>query len=72
MDEYCAGPARSGTTGTGATADAEERTAPDGPPVPFAECVLCREPTEYPETHKGITLCPRCEWLEAQRSACSG
>ncbi|MCG7203081.1 MULTISPECIES: hypothetical protein [Streptomyces] len=42
----------------------------DGPP--YAECVLCREPTEYPESYKGITLCPRCEWQEAQRSACSG
>ncbi|MFD5698601.1 hypothetical protein [Streptomyces lasiicapitis] len=42
----------------------------DGPP--FAECVLCRKPTEYPESHKGITLCPVCEWQEAQRTACSG
>ncbi|MFJ7150766.1 hypothetical protein ACIQVT_21600 [Streptomyces sp. NPDC100445] len=39
---------------------------------PFAECVLCREPTEYPESHKGVTLCPVCEWQEAQRTACSG
>ncbi|MGW1892833.1 hypothetical protein ACWCP6_21720 [Streptomyces sp. NPDC002004] len=51
--------------------------APHGPPAPaegeeFAECVLCREPTEYPESHKGITLCPVCEWQEAQRTACSG
>ncbi|MFK8910997.1 hypothetical protein [Streptomyces sp. YS-3] len=37
-----------------------------------AECVLCREPTEYPESVKGITLCPVCEWQEAQRTACSG
>ncbi|GGY02304.1 hypothetical protein [Streptomyces minutiscleroticus] len=42
----------------------------DGPP--HAECVLCREPTEYPESYKGITLCPACAWQEAQRSACSG
>ncbi len=42
----------------------------DGPP--YAECVLCREPTEYPESYKGITLCPVCEWQEAQRTACSG
>ncbi|WP_330241248.1 hypothetical protein [Streptomyces sp. NBC_00525] len=42
----------------------------DGPP--YAECVLCREPTEYAESVKGITLCPVCEWQEAQRSACSG
>ncbi|MFI7319946.1 hypothetical protein [Streptomyces venezuelae] len=37
-----------------------------------AECVLCRAPTEYPESHKGITLCPVCEWREAERAACSG
>lgn len=48
----------------------EERPAPGGPP--FAECVLCREPTEYPESYKGVTLCPVCEWQEAQRTACSG
>ncbi|MEV6834786.1 hypothetical protein AB0N17_09755 [Streptomyces sp. NPDC051133] len=45
------------------------RTA-DGPP--YAECVLCREPTEYPESYRGVTLCPVCEWQEAQRTACSG
>ncbi|MEU5400477.1 hypothetical protein ABZ348_14420 [Streptomyces sp. NPDC005963] len=39
---------------------------------PLAECVLCREPTEYPESTRGATLCPVCEWQEAQRSACSG
>jgi hypothetical protein len=39
---------------------------------PFAECVLCRKPTEYPESVKGATLCPVCEWQEAQRTACSG
>ncbi|GAA3389688.1 hypothetical protein [Streptomyces roseoviridis] len=44
-------------------------TAGEGP---FAECVLCREPTEYPESTKGITLCPVCEWREAERTACSG
>jgi len=37
-----------------------------------AECVLCRKPTEYPESYKGTTLCPVCEWQEAQRTACSG
>ncbi|MGV9252415.1 hypothetical protein [Streptomyces sp. NPDC003697] len=47
-----------------------EAVRDDGPP--YAECVLCREPTEYPESYKGITLCPVCEWQEAQRSACSG
>ncbi|MER7203432.1 hypothetical protein CG723_01255 [Streptomyces sp. CB01635] len=39
---------------------------------PFAECVLCRKPTEYPESHKGVTLCPVCAWQEAQRTSCSG
>ncbi|MFT9671575.1 hypothetical protein ACMZ5F_29385 [Streptomyces rhizosphaericola] len=39
---------------------------------PFAECVLCREPTEYPESAKGATLCPVCAWQEAGRTACSG
>ncbi|MET9254934.1 hypothetical protein [Streptomyces sp. NPDC003717] len=39
---------------------------------PYAECVVCREPTGYPEAHRGITLCPVCEWQEAQRAACSG
>jgi hypothetical protein len=41
-------------------------------PSSYAECVLCREPTEYPESQRGITLCPVCEWQEAQRTACSG
>ncbi|MEU2420882.1 hypothetical protein ABZ619_07520 [Streptomyces sp. NPDC007851] len=45
---------------------------PDADGPPYADCVLCREPTEYPESYRGITLCPRCEWQEAQRSACSG
>ncbi|OKK04983.1 hypothetical protein AMK26_15125 [Streptomyces sp. CB03234] len=44
--------------------------APGGPP--YAACVLCQEPTEYPESTKGITLCPVCEWREAERTACSG
>ncbi|MET9146897.1 hypothetical protein [Streptomyces sp. NPDC004042] len=50
--------------------DATRPPRADGPP--YAECVLCREPTEYPESYKGITLCPVCEWQEAQRTACSG
>lgn len=45
----------------------DEETAPV-----YAECVLCREPTEDLESYKGITLCPVCEWQEAQRTACSG
>ncbi|MFE7777201.1 hypothetical protein ACFU5O_25570 [Streptomyces sp. NPDC057445] len=38
----------------------------------FADCVLCGEPTGYPESVKGVTLCPVCEWREAERTACSG
>ncbi|MFD5078615.1 hypothetical protein [Streptomyces sp. NPDC058371] len=56
--------------GTGPEPALDPAPAADGPP--FAACVLCRKPTEYPESHKGITLCPVCEWQEAQRTACSG
>ncbi|MCT9090647.1 hypothetical protein N4G70_17550 [Streptomyces sp. ASQP_92] len=63
---YCdAGPER----GPGPAAGAPAPGSADGP---FAECVLCRAPTEYPESTKGSTLCPVCEWQEAQRTACSG
>ncbi|NBM16105.1 hypothetical protein [Streptomyces sp. GC420] len=51
----------------------DRTTAPaprSGPP--YADCVLCQEPTEYAASTPGITLCPVCEWQEAQRSACSG
>jgi hypothetical protein len=67
MSDYC---------GTGGRSEAARETpkAPAARPEepPFAECVLCRKPTEYPESHKGITLCPVCEWQEAERTACSG
>jgi hypothetical protein len=43
---------------------------PAGPP--YADCVLCGEPTEYGTAHPGAVLCPVCEWQEAQRTACSG
>lgn len=43
-----------------------------GPPKaerpPYAECVLCREPTEYPESYKGITLCPVCMGVSPVRA----
>lgn len=55
---YCAG----GVTGSGGT--------DDGPP--FADCVYCGKPTEYAAARRGVTLCPVCEWQEAQRGACSG
>ncbi|WP_432058129.1 hypothetical protein [Streptomyces sp. bgisy022] len=68
---------RSGTPHTDTAADsgyclidASRPPRADGPP--FAECVLCRQPTEYPESYKGITLCPVCEWREAERTSCSG
>ncbi|MFF8957501.1 hypothetical protein [Streptomyces sp. NPDC014894] len=61
-DAYCETPGADGGAGR-PPADREG---------PFAECVLCREPTEYPESVKGVTLCPVCEWQEAQRTACSG
>ncbi|GAA2246134.1 hypothetical protein GCM10010232_36570 [Streptomyces amakusaensis] len=64
-DSYCE------TSGAGPRPGAGP-ARPPAPDEPFAECVLCREPTEYPESVKGITLCPVCEWQEAQRTACSG
>ncbi|MFI7100988.1 hypothetical protein ACIBK8_16645 [Streptomyces sp. NPDC050161] len=64
-----AGTERTGGPGTdGAPGPAQETHAP----VPPAACVLCGEPTEYPETCPGIVLCPVCAWQEAERSACSG
>ncbi|MDT0570803.1 hypothetical protein RM704_25660 [Streptomyces sp. DSM 3412] len=68
-DDYCGG----GEGAATATPDPARALSPEtagGPP--FAECVLCRQPTEYPESHRGITLCPVCEWREAERTACSG
>ncbi|WKK27790.1 hypothetical protein QZH56_06545 [Streptomyces olivoreticuli] len=48
--------------------DAHQDERHDG----FADCVHCGKPTEYPARRPGITLCPVCEWQEAQRTACSG
>ncbi|MFD6418831.1 hypothetical protein [Streptomyces sp. NPDC060194] len=53
-----------------ASAPAATPVSADGPP--YAECVLCRKPTEYPESQAGIVYCPVCEWQEAGRTACSG
>ncbi|GAA2449792.1 hypothetical protein GCM10010405_36620 [Streptomyces macrosporus] len=36
-----------------------------------AFCVRCGEPTEHPASTPGATLCPVCEWQEAERVACS-
>ncbi|MGW7361336.1 hypothetical protein ACWGI0_33145 [Streptomyces sp. NPDC054802] len=52
--------------------EAVQDTVRDTADGPFAECVLCREPTEYPASVKGAPLCPVCEWREAERTACSG
>ncbi|MFH8610431.1 hypothetical protein ACH4D5_23410 [Streptomyces sp. NPDC018029] len=67
-EDHCGADGSAGPAPEGGTAR-ESDAAPD---EPRAECVLCREPTEYPESRKGVTLCPACEWQEAQRSACSG
>ncbi|WP_329360609.1 hypothetical protein [Streptomyces anulatus] len=61
-DTYCETP--------GPIAPDQPAGATEGPP--YAECVLCREPTEFPESTKGATLCPVCAWQEAGRTACSG
>jgi hypothetical protein len=53
------------TDASGAPGAADTGTA-------LADCVLCGEPTEHPASTKGATLCPVCEWQEAQRTACSG
>ncbi|MGA4846037.1 hypothetical protein ACOBQB_07150 [Streptomyces sp. G5(2025)] len=78
-DGYCASTNTSAGTSTGTGTGMERGAAGPGPAAhaapadgPFAECVLCQAPTEYPESHKGITLCPVCEWQEAQRTTCSG
>ncbi|MGF1239760.1 hypothetical protein ACQSME_21225 [Streptomyces sp. 2-6] len=69
-DERRAGTAADGGDGDYCLIHTARPPRADGPP--YAECVLCRKPTEYPESYKGITLCPVCEWQEAQRTACSG
>jgi hypothetical protein len=69
-EDYCAAPPDAAPQAGPDAAEAGLGAAEAGPP--FAECVLCREPTEYPESYRGITLCPVCEWQEAQRTACSG
>ena len=77
-DNYCAAAPDTGTrTGAGTDTERALGLGPGAPGTaategPFAACVLCQEPTEYPESHKGVTLCPVCAWQEAQRSACSG
>ena len=54
-DDYCA---------IGATAaEASGLDRQPGRRTPSACCAV--KPTEYPESYKGITLCPVCEWQEA-------
>jgi hypothetical protein len=45
---------------------------PAAPGDPVAACVLCQEPTEYAADTPGLPLCPRCDWQQSQRGACSG
>ncbi|MFF3753353.1 hypothetical protein ACFYYH_23265 [Streptomyces sp. NPDC002018] len=59
----------SGADGTGGETAVDPSAAED---IDYADCVLCGKPTEYPESVRGATLCPVCEWHEAQRVACSG
>ncbi len=47
-------------------------TTPTDNEIELADCVHCGDPTEYPASTRGATLCPVCEWQEAQRTACSG
>ncbi|MGK5501507.1 hypothetical protein [Streptomyces sp. URMC 125] len=47
-----------------------ERTGPGGSGG-RAACVMCGEPTEYPAHTRGATLCPVCEWQEAERFSCA-
>jgi hypothetical protein len=42
------------------------------PGAPVAECILCGDPTEYAADTPGLPMCPRCEWQQTQRGACSG
>lgn len=51
---------------------AEQTAAAEPETAERAQCVLCGEPTEYPATTRGATMCPVCEWQEAERVACSG
>lgn len=70
-DAYCETPVDDAYCETPAPALARA-PGPAAVGPPYAECVLCREPTEYPESTRGTTLCPVCEWQEAGRAACSG
>ncbi|SFK92990.1 hypothetical protein [Streptomyces pini] len=57
---------------TTAVRDAGAVPAPDGTGrEERAVCVQCGEPTDYPASTRGATLCPVCEWHEAERVACS-
>ncbi|GHJ40868.1 hypothetical protein [Streptomyces sp. TS71-3] len=72
MVDECGAGAADGTAAASVIGAAEAAKGAEAAGPPFAECVLCRAATEYPESHRGITLCPVCEWQEAQRTACSG
>ncbi|MEU1125426.1 hypothetical protein ABZ371_18155 [Streptomyces sp. NPDC005899] len=61
-----------GRTGEASCGTPPRAPAPADAGPPYADCVRCGKPTEYPESVKGSTLCPVCEWQEAERTACSG
>ncbi|MFG2193386.1 hypothetical protein [Streptomyces sp. NPDC048639] len=58
--------------GHDASADPTDRDTRLASGPPYADCVLCGEPTEYGAGHPGATLCPVCEWQEAERASCGG
>ncbi|HZG02955.1 MAG TPA: hypothetical protein VE546_05180 [Streptomyces sp.] len=54
-----------------AASDGRDDRAPSDGRAERAFCVRCGEPTDYPAATPGATLCPVCEWQEAERIACS-
>ncbi|MEV6314308.1 hypothetical protein [Streptomyces sp. NPDC051776] len=58
--------------GNGGDTGPTDREARPAPGPPHADCVLCGEPTEYGAADPGATLCPVCEWQEAERESCGG
>ena len=62
-EEYCESP------GSAALPQGRWIAAPG---APVAACTQCDEPTLYRADAPGAVLCPRCEWQQAQRGACSG
>lgn len=63
-EEHCESP--------GVAPQPEEARWIAAPGGPVAACTRCDEPTRYGSDAPGAVLCPRCEWQQAQRGACSG